>query len=188
MATRLPSLGKSYEHVPNGIVDFIKTQCRFNDVHYMFADPKFSAVEQRFVESIFYGADLIVRRFEPRPTGGSTLVAMIASYYALCGKDVVILSKDLHIADHIMHTTFPSFMINTIKLSFPNKKRIELESRVTGESFYIDCLCDNDIARVIRARSTDYVFVDTPTKLTEREIQEIAIHVKPGGKLVMNMM
>ena len=187
MATRLPSLGKSYEHVPNGIVGFIKTQCRFNDAHHMFADIKFGAIEQNFIADVFYGENPFIRRSEARRTGGSTLLALIASYYALHGKKVIMLFNHLQVAEHMMRVTFPSFTINGISLDSPNRKRIELRSlNRKGESVYIDVLYGNNLAESIRGRLIDYMLVDATINLPKEVLLEATAHLKPGGKMIIN--
>lgn len=187
MATRLPSLGKSYEHVPNGIVNFIKNQCRFNGVHSMFADIKFGAIEQEFIEDVFYGERPLIKRFEARQTGGSTLLALIASYYALHGKKVIMLFSKLQLAEHMMRVTFPSFTINGIWMESPNKKTIELRSLNAGkESVYIDIIHNDNFIRATMGRSADYIFMDASPSLSKEILLGMMSNLMPGGKMIIN--
>lgn len=188
MATRLPSLGKSYEHVPNGIVDFIRNHCRFNDVHHLFSDIKFDDSEQRFVEKVFYGENTLVTRSQRRATGGSTLLAIIASYYALCGKNVIMLFNKKHLNDHMMRGIFRSFTINGIVMEYPTNKKIVLKHLNSNEMGAIDFLHSDNLIISIKGRSSDYIFLDAPTALSDRELYEIMAHLRPSGKMIVNKM
>jgi len=170
---------ESYQHNPNDLLTFISTQV----VLPSNEPPGLNDSSIDFLNDVYWDKRGYVERRHKRRSGGTTLLCCIAAYYAIQGKNVVILHLNGHERGHFTRQ-FMELRINMLNLTFPHEKEICIEHLVEDETYIILNSIKSDI---IRGSSYDIVILDPSLRIRDENLYEIKQHVRPPGKIIMNL-
>lgn len=150
-----------YEHRPNDIITFLNEgRIEFNRKSLIDKSIKVSIEEKPFIDEVYFSESPYAIRKGARRSGGTTLMCLLASYYAINGFNCVIVAKQSQMLYFIKQLFSDLKYLDYTKNIDKDKQTIEFHKN-NNKINEINFIFNNPIEYALRGRGPlDYVFID----------------------------